>query len=128
MDKVNASDYLGKEVSVKIDRPLGSRHPKHGFMYMLNYGYVPNTISGDGEELDVYLVGEFEPVDNSKGRVIAVIHRTNDDDDKLVVSANDKDYSDDAIRALTEFQEKYFESVIIRSISKEDKKELIFKI
>lgn len=128
MDKVNASDYLGKEVSVKIDRPLGSRHPKHGFMYMLNYGYVPNTISGDGEELDVYLVGEFEPVDNSKGRVIAVIHRTNDDDDKLVVSANDKDYSDDAIRALTEFQEKYFESVIIRSISKKDKKGLIFKI
>ena len=57
-----------------------------------------------------------------------VLPNYHDDDDKLVVSANGKDYSDDAIRALTEFQEKYFESIIIRSISKEDKKELIFKI
>ena len=49
MKKVNARDYLGKIVNVKVDRKLGSRHPKHGFMYMLNYGYIPNTISGDGE-------------------------------------------------------------------------------
>lgn len=114
MEKVNAKDFLGKEVLVEIDRPLGTRHPKHGFMYMLNYGFISNTISGDGEELDAYLVGEFEPVEKSSGKVIAVIHRTNDDDDKLIVSKDEKEYSDDAIRALTEFQEKYFESVIIR--------------
>ncbi len=114
MEKININDYLGKEVTVKIDRQLGSRHPKHGFMYMLNYGFIPNTISGDGEELDAYLVGEFEPVSSSKGIVIAIIHRINDDDDKLIVSKDGKDYSDDAIRALTEFQEKYFESIIIR--------------
>ncbi len=114
MTKTNANDFLGKEVNVKIDRPLGSRHPKHGFMYMLNYGFIPNTISGDGEELDAYLVGEFEPVEESKGKVIAIIHRTNDDDDKLVVSKDGKEYSDDAIRAMTEFQEQFFESVIIR--------------
>ncbi len=114
MEKVNAKDFLGKEVSVEIDRPLGTRHPKHEFMYMLNYGFIPNTISGDGEELDAYLVGEFEPVGKSGGKVIAIIHRTNDDDDKLIVSKDGNEYSDDAIRALTEFQEKYFESVIIR--------------
>ena len=114
MEKANAKDYLGKEVTVEIDRQLGTRHPKHGFMYMLNYGYIPNTVSGDGEELDAYLVGEFEPVPTSNGKVIAVIHRTNDDDDKLVVSKDGKDYSDDAIRALTEFQENYFESEILR--------------
>ncbi len=114
MKKTNSKDYLGKTVSIKIDRPLGSRHPKHGFMYMLNYGYIPNTISGDGEELDAYLIGEFEPVEQSNGKVIAIIHRTNDDDDKLIVSKEGKDYSDDAIKALTEFQEKYFKSVIIR--------------
>ena len=114
MEKVNAKDYLGKEVSVEIDRPLGTRHSKYEFMYMLNYGFIPNTISGDGEELDAYLVGEFEPVEKSSGKVIAIIHRTNDDDDKLIVSKDGNEYSDDAIRALTEFQEKYFESVIIR--------------
>ena len=109
MEKVNAKDFLGKKVSVEIDRPLGTRHPKHGFMYMLNYGLIPKTISGDGEELDAYLVGEFEPVEKSSGKVIAIIHRTNDDDDKLIVSKDGKDYSNDAIRALTEFQEKYFD-------------------
>ena len=114
MEKVDALCYLGKNVNIKIDRKVGSRHPKHGFMYMLNYGFVPNTVSGDNEELDAYLIDEFEPVDEAVGKVIAVIHRVNDDDDKLVVSKNGKNYSDDAIRALTEFQEKYFESEIIR--------------
>ena len=114
MKKENSIDYLGKEVILKIDRPLGSRHPQYGFIYMINYGYVPNTISGDGEELDAYLIGESEPVKTSSGKVIAIIHRTNDDDDKLIVSKNVNDYSDDAIRALTEFQERFFDSIIIR--------------
>ncbi len=114
MKSVIANDYLGKNVSIVIDRKLGTKHPKHGFIYMVNYGYVLNTISGDGEELDAYLLGVFEPVDEFIGKVIAVIHRTNDDDDKLVVVPDDRKYSDDAIRALTEFQEQYFESVIIR--------------
>lgn len=118
MGKVNAKDYLGKIVEIKIDRPIGSRHPKHGFMYNLNYGYVPNTISGDGEELDAYYVGEFEPVSDGSGKVIAIIHRTNDDD-KLIVSKDGYNYSDDAIRALTEFQEKYFKKNILNLLLKD---------
>ena len=114
MKKDEAKDYLGKRVKIEIDRPLGTKHPKHGFMYMVNYGYVPNTVSGDGEELDAYLLGVFEPVEKFEGKVIAYIHRTNDDDDKLIVVPEDTLYSDDAIRALTEFQERFFESEIIR--------------
>jgi len=56
--KTNAKDFLGKEVKVIMDRPLGSKHPKHGFEYEANYGYVPNTISPDGEELDAYYLEE----------------------------------------------------------------------
>ena len=112
---MNAVDYLEKEVILKIDRPLGSRHPQYGFIYMLNYGYVPDTISGDGEELDVYLIGEFEPVKTSTGKDIAIINRTNDNDQKLILYKNGNDYSDDAIRTLTEFQERYFDSIIIRN-------------
>ena len=107
--------YLGNNIAIKIDRKFGSKHPKHGFIYPVNYGYVPNTISGDGEELDAYLLGVFEPVDEFEGECIAIIHRTNDDDDKLVVVPEGKDYSDDAINALTEFQEQYFEHTIIRN-------------
>ena len=106
--------YLDTIVNVKIDRPLGSKHPKHGFFYPVNYGFIPNTISGDGEELDAYVLGEHKPLETFEGKVIAIIHRTNDDDDKLIVMKDGKNYTDDQIRALTEFQEQYFESVIYR--------------
>ena len=114
MEITNSKDYLNKDVTITIDRKLGSLHPKHGFMYMLNYGYIPNTKSPDGEELDAYLLGVYEPVDTYEGKVIAIIKRTNDDDDKLIVVPKDKDYTDDQINALTEFQERFFEHIIIR--------------
>ena len=111
---MNSKDYIGKIVDVKIDRILGSKHPKHDFIYTLNYGYVPNTISGDNEELDCYILGVFEPISEFRGKCIAVIHRTNDDDDKLIIVPEKIEYSDDAIEALVEFQERFFEHIIIR--------------
>ena len=107
-------NYLNKIVKVKIDRAMGTSHPKHGFIYPVNYGYLPNTISGDGEEIDVYVLGEHQPLDKFEGRVIAIIHRLDDNDDKLIVMAEGRNYSDEQIRALTEFQEKWFKSEIIR--------------
>ncbi len=112
-------DYIGKMLNVKIDRPFGSKHPKHGFIYPVNYGYLPNTVSGDNEEIDCYVLGVFEPINEFYGKCIAVIHRTNDDDDKLIIT-DGKNYSDDAINALVEFQERYFKHIIIR---KEDENE-----
>ena len=111
---MDTKEYIGKEISIQIDRPFGSKHPKHGFIYPVNYGFVPNTVSGDGEELDAYLLGIFQPVEEYKGKCIAIIHRTNDNDDKLIVVPNDKEYSDDAIEALVEFQEQFFEHILIR--------------
>lgn len=108
------NSYIGKIVDVKIDRAFGTTHPKHGFIYPINYGYVPNTISRDGEELDCYVLGVFEPIEEFRGKCIAIVHRTNDNDDKLVIAPENKNYSDDAINALVEFQEQYFEHVIIR--------------
>ena len=107
--------YLGTIVDVKIDRKLGERHPKHqNLIYEVNYGYIPNTVSGDGEELDVYVLGVEYPVEEFRGRVIAIIHRTNDDDDKLIVVEDGKDFSDEEIRKKVNFVEQYFESIIIR--------------
>ena len=107
-------EFIGKTIGIKIDRPFGSKHPKHGFIYPVNYGFVPNTVSGDGEELDCYVLGVFEPVEEFEGKCIAIIHRTNDDDDKLVAVPDEKEYTDDAIEALVEFQERFFKHVIIR--------------
>ena len=110
---MDTKEYLNKTVTIKIDRPMGSRHPKHGFFHPVNYGFVPNTTSGDGEELDAYLLGVFEPVETYTGKCIAIIHRTNDNDDKLIIIPENKSYTPDQIRALTEFQERFFKSEII---------------
>ena len=111
----DSKEYIGKIVEAKIDRPMGTGHPKFPeSIYPINCGYLPNTISGDGKELDCYILGVFEPVKTFKGKCIAVLHRVNDNDDKLILAPEGKDYSDDAIRALTEFQERFFESIIIR--------------
>ena len=111
---MNNKRYLNQIIKIKIDRELGTKHPKHGYIYPVNYGFIPNTISGDGEEIDCYLLGVFEPVEEYEGKCIAIIHRTNDDDDKLIVVPKEKDYSNEAIEALVEFQEKYFKHEIIR--------------
>lgn len=106
--------YLNKTLNVIIDRPFGSKHPKYGFIYPVNYGYILNTISGDGEELDCYILGVFEPLKEFEGKCIAIIHRLNDNDDKLILVPKDKDYNIDAIEALVEFQERFFEHIIFK--------------
>lgn len=109
-----AKDFLGKKVDVVIDRPLGSKHPKHGFEYEANYGYIANTISPDGEELDAYYIGVNEPLKKVQGICVAVIHRTNDNDDKLIVVPEGTELTDAEIENLTNFQEQWFEHEIIR--------------
>lgn len=113
INNINTKSYIGKTITAKIDRQMGSKHPKHGFIYPINYGYIPNTVSGDGEELDCYVLGVFEPIESFTGKCIAVIHRLNDNEDKLVLVPKDKKYTNDEIRVLTEFQERFFESIII---------------
>ena len=55
------------------------------------YGKCKENCNGDGEELDCYVLGVFEPLEKFKGKCIAVIHRTNDNDDKLVIVPEEKD-------------------------------------
>ena len=112
----NNTQFLNKIITVKIDRPMGSKHsekyPNH--VYPINYGYVPGTISGDGKELDVYVLGTYEPLETFTGKCIAIIHRIDDNDDKLIVVPENRYFSNAQIRALTEFQERFFKSKIIK--------------
>ena len=112
--KIDTNRFIGQTLTITIDRPLGSNHPKHGFEYPVNYGFVPNVLSGDGEELDAYILGIKDPLDTFTGECIAIIHRTDDDDDKLVIVPSGISLTDGEIHALTYFQEKWFTSEIWR--------------
>lgn len=112
---MDTTNFLGKKVDVIIDRSLGSKHPKHGFIYKVNYGYIPDTKAPDGEEIDAYVLGVEKPLEKFSGICIAIIHRTDDDDDKLVITPNGEEISDEEIEKLVNFQEKWFKHKIIRN-------------
>ena len=104
---------IGKIVTVTIDRPKDSCHPKYpDLIYPINYGYIEGVIGGDGEEQDAYVLGVDEPVQEFTGRVIAIIHRLNDVENKLVVAPEGLSYTKEQISEIVDFQERYFRSEI----------------
>ena len=104
---------LGKIVTITVDRPMGSFHPEHpDLFYPVNYGYIPGTVAGDGEEEDVYILGVDHPVSIFTGQLIAKLHRRDDVEDKWVVAPEGTSFSDEQIRAAVHFQEQYFHSNI----------------
>lgn len=105
---------LGKIVRVIVDRPLGSCHPNHDdIIYSVNYGYVEGIIAPDGEEQDVYILGIDRPIKEYVGKVVAIVHRLDDIEDKWVVAPEGAHYTSEEIRNQIEFQEKFFKYEII---------------
>ena len=87
-------DMIGKEVEVIVDRPLGSKHHEYQ---------------------DAYILGVNEPKLKYNGKVIGIIDRKNDFEDKLIVSDKNNDYTNNEIRELIKDNEKYFKYRIIRN-------------
>lgn len=103
-------EVLGTTVTVTVDRPLGSRHPEHpAIRYSVNYGYIAGVPAADGEEQDAYILGVHEPMARFTGRVIAVIRRKNDAEDKWVVAPENAAFSKEEIAREVDFQERWFE-------------------
>ena len=105
---------LGKIVKVTVDRPMGTYHPKHkDIYYPINYGYIEGIMAPDGEEQDAYILGVDVPVKEFVGKIIAIIHRYDDVEEKWVVVPRNMSYTKEEIKKQVEFQEKYFKSKII---------------
>ncbi len=102
--------YLGKRVHIEIDRPIGYVHHKAAYdlIYPINYGYIPGVLGGDGEELDVYVMGVEEPLTSFDGRIIGIVFRENDVEDKLIAAPMGTQYNADEIAAAIHFQEQYY--------------------
>ena len=107
-------EYLGKVVTVEIDRPVGFHHVTKGIHldYTINYGFLPGVIGGDGEEQDVYVLGVKEPLERFTGRIIAVVRRADDNEDKFVVAPEGMTFTRQEIAEEIHFVEKYFESTL----------------
>lgn len=110
----NLRDWLGRQVTVQVDRPLGSAHPRYpALIYPVNYGFVPGTCAADGSEIDAYVLDITGPVATFTGVCRAVVHRLNDVEDKLVVCPPQSQLSKSQIASAIHFQEKFFESDVL---------------
>ena len=104
---------IGTIVKVIVDRPLGTYHPKHkDIYYSVNYGYIPGVIAQDGEEQDAYILGVSQPIHELVGKVIAIIHRFDDVEEKWVVAPENCSFTREMIREQVYFQEQYFDTQI----------------
>ena len=106
--------YLGKTVTVTIDRPIGFHHVTKGIHldYTINYGFLPGVTGGDGEEQDVYVLGVSEPLETFTGIIIGAVRRADDNEDKLVAAPEGVILTGEQIRKEIYFVEKYFDSQI----------------
>ena len=105
---------LGKIVKVIVDRPLGTYHPEHNdIYYSVNYGYIDGIIAADEEEQDAYILGINEPIKEFEGKVIAIIHRIDDVEDKWIVAPDGISLTKDEIMQQVAFQEQFFKTEII---------------
>jgi len=109
-----AKQFLGKEVEVVMDRPMGTKHPKRNYGYPVNYGYIGGVPAPDGEDLDAYYLGVDQPLERAKGTCIAIAHRKDDDDDKLIVVPQGTEMTDQEIMRAIHFQEQWFDTEIVR--------------
>ena len=96
-------------VKVVIDRPIGTYHPSHkNIFYSVNYWYVDWVIWWDWEEQDAYILWITEPLDTFEWEVVAIIHRSNDNEDKWIVVPKGMKVTKEQIKQETDFQEQYF--------------------
>lgn len=113
---VKGRDFLNKEVSVTIDRVIGSVHPIYNYIFPVNYGYIPETKAADKYEMDAYVLGVDGPVSTFSGRCIAYLERIEEDNDRLIVVPNGVEMTNEQIRDAVNFQEQFSPYKIVRCI------------
>ena len=98
-----------KIVKVIIDRPIWTYHPSHkNIFYSVNYWYIDWVMGWDWEEQDAYVLWITEPLESFEWEVVAIIHRSDDNEDKRVVVPKWMQITKEEIKQETAFQEKFF--------------------
>ena len=112
MDDTALMIRLLKRLKVEMNGAVTGAMQERGIVYPLNYGYIPGVLGGDGEELDVYLLGVNEPVESFTGRIIGIAHRADDVEDKLIMAPLDMNFTREEVERAVHFQEQYYDTYI----------------
>jgi GrpB-like predicted nucleotidyltransferase (UPF0157 family)/8-oxo-dGTP pyrophosphatase MutT (NUDIX family) len=105
--------FLGTIVNITVDRPAGTYHPQtNTVFYSINYGYIEDEIAPDGSGLDVYILGVSEPLKTFTGRVIGIVHREDDTEDKLVTAPDGMVFTQNEIGEAVHFVEQFYKTTV----------------
>ena len=85
---------------------MGSVHTGYPSPSPVNFGYVVGVTGEYGEPQDAYVMGVKHAVREFDGRVIAVIHRKNNTQSRLVVAPKARRYIVNDIKSTVDFLEK----------------------
>ena len=128
---LDAGDYKNGEINVVVEIPTGSNHKiewdrKHAcFMFdrvepiafakPCNYGFIPQTLDEDGDELDVLLITE-QPLTTgiyTTARVLGVMKFVDDGevDDKIIAVPADDRNNGDAYKTLEDLPKRLIEQI-----------------
>jgi inorganic pyrophosphatase len=103
-----SKEYIGQTVTIIIDSQMGTKHPKLGYYFPINFGHIENS------KIEALVIGVFKPIQKFTGKVIAILSENSESKAFLIVAPNGKTYTDEAILALTEFRNNIFDVKIIR--------------
>lgn len=124
-------DYENGEINVVVEIPTGSNHKiewdRKNACFMLdriepiafakptNYGFIPQTLDEDGDELDVLLITD-QPLTTgiyTQAKVLGVMKFVDDGevDDKIIAVVADDRNNGDAIQSLEDLPKRLIEQI-----------------
>ncbi len=124
-------DYENGEINVVVEIPTGSNHKiewdRKNACFMLdriepiafakptNYGFIPQTLDEDGDELDVLLITD-QPLTTgiyTQARILGVMKFVDDGevDDKIIAVVADDRNNGDAIQSLEDLPKRLIEQI-----------------
>ena len=104
VDDCDDSPSGSDSYTVEIVRPIGSLHPDYpSIVYSLNYGYVEGVTTDTGEHQGAFVVGLDTPAERFTGKKIAVIHRSDPNEEKWVIAPDNMPYNKQQIEEMVYF-------------------------
>ncbi len=128
---LDPGDYENGEINVVVEIPTGSNQKiewdRKNACFMLdriepmafakpcNYGFIPQTLDEDGDELDVLLITD-QPLTTgiyAKARILGVMKFVDDGevDDKIIAVVADNRDNGDAIKKLEDLPKRFIEQI-----------------
>ncbi|VEU70164.1 inorganic diphosphatase [Mycoplasmopsis glycophila] len=102
-------EYNRKTKEIEVDRIL-----RGDFKYPCNYGFIPNALDWDGDELDVLLYSEetFIPGVVLNARIIGAMKMIDDGEtDTKLIAVHADDYRLDHINSINDLPEPFLRTV-----------------